>query len=183
MKFLKLSVLALLILFITTTYSQTKIQIEKAIAVIEHLSYNEFYLGIKCYHKTEITYYEVEKRIEINEILFLGKDKNFKTKRSFYLDDIDLTSMKYDLMELPTEPGLYFVTVNIDAKGKSIEVNTVEINKDEFPLPISDLKYYDKLIFTPAGKTFPKRLAEKFVENIKILLGVESYKRAPLLKL
>jgi hypothetical protein len=172
--------LALNVFFIGLTFGQTKAEREKAISIVENLFYDEFYLGVKCYNKIDITYYETDERIEINEIAFLGKDKHIKIKTSFYLDDVDLSSMKYDLYE--AEPDLYFVTVQLDAKGKSIEVYSVNTNKDKFPLPVSDSKYLDKFHLSPTGKSLPKRLALKFVENIRIMLGAESYKKATLFK-
>ncbi len=172
---------ALNVCFIGLTFGQTKAEREKAISIVENLFYEEFYLGVKCYNKIDITYHEMDERIEINEIAFFGKDQNIKTKTSFYLDDVDLSSMKYDLYE--AEPDLYFVTVQVDAKGKSIEVNSVDTNKDKFPVPVSDSKYVDQFHLSPTGKSLPKRLAEKFVENIGIMLGAESYKKATIFKL
>lgn len=170
--------LAINLIFVGFTFGQTKLERQKAISIIENLMYNEFYLGVKCYEKTEITYNEKEERIEINEIGFFGKDRFTTTKTSFYIDDIDLSSMKYDLLE-SGEPDLYFVTVNIDAKGKSIEFYMVDTNKSEFPVPVSTTDYRDWLIFSP-NKAIPQRLAEKFVENIKTLIGASEYKKAKI---
>ncbi len=172
--------LALNLFFVGFIFGQTKAEREKAISIVENLFYEEFYLGVKCYNKIEVTYHEPDKRIEINETAFFGKNQHIKTKTSFYLDDVDLSSMKYDLFE--AKPDLFFVTVQLDAKGKSIEVNSVDTNKDKFPLPVSDLKYLDKFRLSPAGKSLPKRLAEKFIENVRILLGAESYNKATLFK-
>ena len=141
--------------------------------------YNEYYLGVKHYEKTEITYNEIDNRIEINTFAFFGEGKNIKVKTSFYIDDLDLNTMKYDLFE--HEDGLLSVLVYINAKGESIELHMVDTNKSEFPTPVSTTEYRDKLRFS-TSKALPKPLAEKFVENIKIMLGAESYKKAILFK-
>ncbi|MDP2686612.1 MAG: hypothetical protein Q8O62_05290 [Aequorivita sp.] len=172
---------SLSLIFIGISFGQTKTERERAISIVETLFYEEFYLGVKCYNKIEIEYHEIDNRIEINETGFFGKDKYIETKTSFYLDDIDLTTMKYDLLE-SDKSDLYFVIVQLDAKDKSIEENSVNTNKAEFPYPTSDSRYLDKLNLSPTGKALPKRLAEKFVENIKIFLGAESYKKASLFK-
>lgn len=169
--------IALNLIFIGTIYSQTKIEKQKAISIIENLMYNEFYLGVKCYEKTEITYNEIDELIVINKIGFFGKDKHIKTKTTVYLDDIDLSSMKYDLFE--HEDGLLDVLVYINSKGEAIEEYIVETNKEAFPLPISDTRYRDKLRFS-TSKALPKPLAEKFVENIKILIGATEFKKSKL---
>lgn len=86
--------------------------------------------------------------------------------------------MKYDLY--PTNDGLFFVTVNIDAIGNSIEVYSIEVNKKEFPLPVSNTEYQNVLVLSPAGKSLPKIVAMRFVESIKKILGVENYRRTKL---
>jgi hypothetical protein len=167
------------LIFIGFTFGQTKLERQKAISLIENLMYNEYYLGVKHYEKTEITYNEIDNRIEINLIAFFGEGKNIKVKTSFYTDDLDLKTMEYDLYE--HEDGLISVLVYIDAKGESIEEQMVDTNKSEFPTPISSTKYKDKLRFSTT-KALPKPLAEKFVENIKILIGASEYKKSKLFK-
>ena len=92
------------------------------------------------------------------------------------MDDIDLTTMRYDYFKVRDD--LYHAMVIVDAKGKSIELNSVDTTKkDKFPYyPLQESKYLDKLRLT-VGKELPKRLMEKFVENIKIMLGAENCKK------
>jgi hypothetical protein len=171
--------IALNLIFVGFTIGQTKLERQKAISIIENLMYNEYYLGVKHYEKTEITYNEIDDRIEINVFAFFGEDKNIKVKTSFYIDDLDLKTMEYDLFE--HEDGLLSVLVYINAKGESIEEQMVDTNKSEFPTPVSSTKYRNKLRFS-TSKALPKPLAEKFVENIKILIGASEYKKAKLFK-
>ena len=171
--------LAINLIFAGFTFGQTKLERQKAISIIENLMYNEYYLGVKHYEKTEITYNEIDDRIEINLIAFFGKDKNITVKTSLYKDDLDLKSMKYDLFE--HEDGLFSVIVYINAKGETIEEYMVDTNKSEFPVPISSTKYLDKLRFS-TSKALSKPLAEKFVENIKILIGASEYKKSIIFK-
>lgn len=176
----KLLFLILFTFFIHFSYSQNNPEKEKSIAIIENALYHEFYLIDKCYHKTTIKYLDVENRIEIDNISYFGDDKNTKRKTSFYLEDLDLNTMKYDLYE--SEPGLFFVVIHVDAKEKSIEINSVEINKDKFPVPVSEINYLDKFKISPIGKSLSKSQAERFIENVRILLGAEKYEKAKLFK-
>ncbi|QBA63194.1 hypothetical protein [Muriicola soli] len=172
----------LIFLFISTqsTFAQTISERTEAILKVEKILYNEFYLGTKCYTKTDISFNENDKSFVIKNEMFLGKDQNIVSTRSFYRDDIDLNSMVYDLY--PAEDGLYFVTVNLKAKDRLIEVSIVEINRKEFPLPVSTSDYQDLLVLSPSGKSLPLPIALRFVENIKILFGVPSYNREKLYK-
>ena len=170
-------------LFIQFSYSQNNSDKEKSIAIIENALYHEFYLINKCYYKTTIKYSDVENRIEIDNITYFGDDKNTKRKTSFYLEDLedlDLNTMKYDLYE--SEPGLYFVVIHVNAKEKSIEINSVEINKDKFPVPVSETNYVDVFKISPIGKSLPISHVERFIENVRILLGAEKYEKATLFK-
>ena len=165
--------------FISTLSAQSKIEKQKAIAIIENIMYYEYYLGTKCYDKTEITYYDTEERIEINQTNYVDENSNFKNKYSFYLNDLDLTSMVYDLYE--SEPGLYFVAVQIIAKQKSVELNQISIYKKDFPYPTSKNEYLDKIeILSP--KAIPENIALRLVENLKVLFGVKNYRKVNLFK-
>lgn len=174
----KIYVLCLInIIFIGNLYCQTNIEKAKSIAIIENLVYDEFYLGTKCYEKTEITYHELEERIEFNGTSFISDDANFKTKISFYLSDLDLTSLGYDLYEY--KPGLYFVTILVNAKGKAVERNLITVDKAKFPYPTSKNEYLDKFDFSPT-KAVSEIIALKLVENIRILIGAKNYKKLEL---
>lgn len=166
------------LLFINSLFSQTENDKDKSIAVIENLMYHEFYLGTKCYDKIEITYYKLENRIEIIDTNYINENSNFKTITSFYINDLDLNSMVYNLYE--NKPGLYFVTIQIKAKEKTIEVNKTELNKEKFPYPVSELHYLEKLTISPTSKQLPENLAIKLIENVKILIGANGYKKEKL---
>ena len=165
--------------FIGTLSAQSKVERQKAIAVIENIMYYEYYLGTKCYDKTEIKYYDTEERIEINQSDYIDENSNFKNKYSFYLSDLDLTSLEYDLYE--NKPGLYFVFVQITAKPKSVELNQISIYKKDFPYPTSKNEYLDKLEIS-CSKAIPENMALKLVENLKVLFGAKNYRKVNLLK-
>ena len=165
--------------FIGTLSAQTKVERQKAIAIIENIMYYEFYLGTKCYEKTEIKYYDTEGRIEINKTNYIDENSNYKYKYSFYLSDLDLTSLVYDLYEY--EPGLYFFSVQIKSKPKSIEKNQISIHKKDFPYPTSKNEYLDKLEIS-CSKAIPENMALRLMENLKILFGAKNYRKLDLLK-
>lgn len=165
--------------FISTLCAQSKVEKQKAIAIIENIMYYEFYLGTKCYEKTEITYFDTEERIEINQTNYIDENSNFKNKYSFYLNDLDLTSLVYDLYE--NEPGLYFVFIQISAKPKSIEKNQVSIYKKDFPYPTSKNEYLDKIEIS-YSKVIPENIALRLVENLKVLFGAKNYRKVNLLQ-
>lgn len=165
--------------FISNLNAQSKTEKQKAISIIENILYYEYYLGTKCYEKTEIKYYDTEERIEIIQTNYFDENSNFKDKYSFYVNDIDLTSMVYDLYEI--EPGLYSVFIQIKAKPKSIEKNQVSIYKKDFPYPTSKNEYLDKIEIS-SSKTIPENLAIRLLDNLKVLFGVQNYRKVNLLK-
>ena len=165
------------ILFIGNLFSQTKTEKEKSISILESLYYQEYYLGTKCYNKVEITFNELEGKLEFKETAFLGENANFITKNTFYLIDLDLSSLKYDLYEFSL--GLYILSVRVNAKEKSIEKNLITVDISKFPYPTSKMEYLNNFTLIPS-KPFSESLAIKLVENIKILIGAKSYKKMKL---
>ncbi len=155
-------------------------EVEKAITIIEDLTYEEFYLPHKCFYKTKITITPDGDKIEKVDILYLGKENNTTTTTTFYIEDIDLNSMKFDLVEV--EEGLFYVNVQFDAFDNSITEKTLKTNLEKFPAPVSDIAYIKKLRFIPNSKALPKVLAMKYVENVKVLMGARQYERAKLWK-
>ncbi len=169
----------LLIITSINCFSQSGVDRNKAIEIVEELKYHEFYLGNKCYNKTEIDFNSTTERIEITSTDFLGEDQYLINKKIFYLDDIDLSTLVYDLIEV--EPNLYYVAIQAKSKGKSIEWKSVEMNKKEFPSPVSKTEYIDKLTFE-STRFMPKNLGMKLIENFRIILGADKINRVDLSK-
>lgn len=165
--------------FTCTLSAQSNADKKKAIAIIENIMYHEFYLGTKCYEKTEIFYYDVEERIEIIQTNYFDENTIFKNKYSFYLNDLDLSSLVYDITEY--EPGLYFVFIQISANPKSVEKNQINIDTKEFPVPTSKNEYLNKIELL-SSKAIPENMALRLLENLKILFGVKNYRKIDLLK-
>jgi hypothetical protein len=159
-------------IFSNNTFCQTNIEKAKSIAIIENIVYNEVYFDTKTYEKTVITYHELEGRIEFTETNYASDNINYLYKTSFYLSDLDLTSLVYDLYEL--KPGLYIVTLQVKAKGKVVEKNITTVDKRKSPYPTSENEYLNKFDFRPT-KLVSESIAIKLVENFKILIGAKNY--------
>jgi len=167
------------LIFIEKLFCQTNIERAKSIAIIENIVYDEVYFDTKTYDKTEITYHELEGRIEFKQTIFASDDLNYIYKTSFYLSDLDLTSLAYDLYELKS--GLYVVTLQVKAKGKVVERNKTTVNKEKFPYPTSENDYLEQFDFRPT-KAVSESIALKLVENFKILIGAKNYTKQKLIK-
>jgi hypothetical protein len=160
--------------FFSYINGQTNEERQKAISLVENLFYKEYYLGNKQYQKLEIIYYELEERFEIKKKMFFSEDVIIEDIMSFYLEDINLQTMSYYLSEIKQDE--FAVIIELKANENAVEYYTVETNKKEFPVPTSKREYSSKVDFMN-GKLLPKSLMKKYVENIKIMLGVKEYSK------
>ncbi len=158
-----------IIFIVNFTFSQSILDKKKAISIIEDLNYNEYYFDIKCYDKSEINYDPLTSKVEINNFTFLGEDNNIKTKTSFYLTDLDLSTFKVEYFEM--DDGLLLCSIRVKALKSSISRQIVTINKKKYKYPNSDTFYYDELVFD-TNRKLPKNQLDKLIENFKILLGI-----------
>jgi hypothetical protein len=135
------------------------------------------------YDKTEITFFEKERRIEIKNINFLGKERQSNCVHSFYLEDLDPTTLVYDLFESPDHPGELFLYIQMTAKEGAISQFCVNDDKTNKFYVGPYQTNYSRDILRPlptSGKSFSKNYAEKLIENYSILFGNTGYKRAKL---
>lgn len=170
----KFKIMFLCVLWMSIGYSQSLSEKKKAISIIEDLSYTEYYIGTKHITSAKIYFEPETNKIEIIDIFYAGEERNTKTKRSFYVEDIDLESMEYEVRKI--EEDKCFVTVRFQAKGNVIEINSVDTNLSKFPYPTSKTQYTDELWFYPVGKVLSEYLAMKYVNNIQVLMGAKNYK-------
>lgn len=168
-----------LCLFSSNSFAQDLEEIMKAISIIESLSYEEYYVGEKCYNQTKITYSEVNKLLIIEDENYVGKDFKIKRKYSVFLNDIDLNSMIVDYQEIST--GKYAIKILIRTKDNTIEEYVVETDNSKSPYPKSTSDYTNKLYFSANSKLLSKPLIEKYIQNIQVLLGVNKFKKDKLL--
>lgn len=165
----KIYLAAFIFLIVLNVNSQTKEQKLKAISIIESLSYEEVFLGEKLVASVKINYDDNTKKIEIIETLTDNVNINNIKKTIFYIDDLELSSLSVDMWKMNS--GLFAPIVRVNGKGSVIEEINIEENKRKFPYPTSETKYLEKLAIFPGTKNLPKELAQKYIENVKVLLG------------
>jgi len=160
-------------------FCQNSTEINKAIKIIEGISTYEEVFGTVNKTTTDITYSEKSGQITHSHILNMDGIDELSVKMSFYLDDIIKSSMIYDFYKLSEEE--YILKILIETKNKSVEKTVVDMGKDN-PIPISNTTYSNKIMFFVSGRTVAEYLLKKYLDNIKVLIGVEKYERKHFIK-
>ncbi|MGC1632681.1 MAG: hypothetical protein WA749_11280, partial [Gelidibacter sp.] len=134
---MKKTLCTLLVLFTCIVHSQTYEEIQKSIRIVEDLYYHEVYLGVKTYQKLNISLDTLSNKISYNKTRYIREDLNTKWTDTFYLEDVDSVSVRvYHLVNI--EPGLknkYNLVISVKTGENLIKNESLELNKDEFPLP------------------------------------------------
>lgn len=158
------------ILFVSSGYSQSVDERQKAIATLESLTYEKIPFSDGGYNKLVFEYFELDERMEITAILFMNSDRHIEHKHVFYLEDLDLNSLTYNFIEW--QPGSFLVEARINAKQNSIEKIVSETNLGQNPFPLDESEFLDVMRIVPI-KSLSKGLAEKFIKNVQIALGAK----------
>ena len=166
----KIILLLVSLLLSANVFSQTVEEKRKAISIIEDLTYEEYYLGIKCFEQVKINFDTQTGRIEIDHYSYLGDDKNIRSKKIFYLSDLDLSTFNFQTAEI--EKGKFMLDINIKAKEESITQTVVSVDKKQFMYPVSKTEYLS-LLNIGSTKNLSQFLLDKLILNYKILLGVK----------
>jgi hypothetical protein len=157
-----------ILLFWNTLFAQNDEQ-TKAVAVIENLTYREYYLPDKCYDKTEISFVKNSNRIVIKQTNYLGEDRLITSTNSVFLEDLDSSILYYDIADIN---GSLYVLIKVPAKNKTVEKLSVSINKSKSTLTNSTKEYLD-YIMIGCTKSLSKNLAQKLVDSYQILFGTK----------
>lgn len=149
-------------------FSQSQ-QTSKAIETIKDLSYEETTYGVS---EVNIIYKESTGRIEKSSEINLGNGYIQQTyKYKFYLDDLDPTSLNVKIDDIMDNS--YSVQVEVYTKnGNSIEFYNRDVNPDNPINPIIKTEYLNKVRFSANNKLLSKSLADRYVEQVKVLLGI-----------
>ncbi|MGL2966923.1 hypothetical protein [Flavobacterium sp. XGLA_31] len=166
----KIILLIISVSSITNIYSQTIAERNKAISIIEDLTYDEYYLGTKCFEQEKINYDPQTGKIEIESYSYFGEDNNIRVKKVFYISDLYLKTIKIQTAEIEKEK--YMLDINIEAKEGSVTQTMVTVDKKQFVYPVSKTEYLNSLNIGSV-RTLPQYLLDKLLDNYKILLGIK----------
>jgi hypothetical protein len=166
-------------LFSFCCFCQNSNEINKAIEIIEGISTYEEVFGTVDKTTTDITYFEKSGQITHSHIFNMDGVDELSVKMSFYLDDVIKSSMIYDFYKLSDDN--YLLKIEVVTKNKSVEKTVVDMGKDN-PIPISKTTHSNKIMFFISGRTVSEYLLKKYLDNIKILIGAEEYKRERFIK-
>lgn len=146
-------------------------QTSKAIEIIKDLSYEKTTYGVS---EVNILYKESTGRIEKSSEINLGNGYIQQTyKYSFYLDDLDPTTFNARIENIMGNE--YSIQIEIETNnGDSIEFYNRDVNPDNPINPVIKTEYRNKVIFSANNKLLSKSLADKYVEHVKVLLGISS---------
>ena len=169
----------IIVLFSFCGFSQNSTEINKAIKIIEGISTYEEVFGTVDKTTTTITYSEQSGQITHSHIFNMDGVDELSVKMSFYLDDVIKSSMVYDFYKLSDNE--YLLKIEIETKSKSVEKTVVDMGRDN-PIPMSKTTYSNKIMFFISGRTVSEYLLKKYLNNIKVLIGVEKYERKHFIK-
>ncbi len=166
----KIILLVVCLLLSANTFSQTVEEKRKAISIIEDLTYDEYYIATKCIEQIKINFDSKTGRIEIDSYSYFGDDNNVRSKKVFYISDLDLSTFNFQTAEI--DKGKFMLDINIKAKEGSITQTLVSVDKSQFTYPVSKTEYLN-VLNVGTTKLLSQFLIDKLLLNYKILLGVK----------
>lgn len=164
---MKLVFLTFLLCYFPLSLKAQSDRIKIAIKTIEDLSYEENTFGTS---EVDVNYDAITEKVSFTKSFFLTED-NYGTYRStFYLDDVDKASFEAEIT--PILDG-YSVDIRIKTDGNNVEFWSKDMDKKKFFKPIIKTEFRNIIILSN-NKILPKSFALRYLDSIKILIGIEA---------
>ncbi len=178
---MKKLLILILLLASLKAYNQNISDLKNTISVIEDISSFENRVGPMVTNTTtQIIYSKDLGKVEHKTHLDFVDEKDESTiTMTLYLNDIIDSSMTYDYYEI--RDNEYLIKIRLKTKSKSVEIKRVSITSSS-PFPISEVEITDKIEFYASGRILSKYLMEKYLENIKNLVGINDCPRNEFIK-
>jgi clan AA aspartic protease (TIGR02281 family) len=148
--------------------------VESDISAIEESgTYSETVFGIENNFKVEIDY-----NLDTGKVVYkkTSDELNVITiwEITFNLNDIIKTSMEHNFWA--SENDLYNIWIDFKTKDKTIEWKTTEYKKGKKYTAITNKEFKDFMVITANNNDLPKAYLEKYLNNWKSFLGIETSK-------
>jgi clan AA aspartic protease (TIGR02281 family) len=148
--------------------------VESDISAIEESgTYSETLFGIENNFKVEIDYNSDTRKVVYKKT---SDELNVITiwEITFNLNDIIKTSMEHNFWA--SENDLYNIWIDFKTKDKTIEWKTTEYKKGKKYTAITNKEFKDFMVITANNNDLPKAYLEKYLNNWKSFLGIETSK-------
>lgn len=148
--------------------------VESDISAIEESgTYSETVFGIENNFKVEIDYNSDTGKVVYKKT---SDELNVITiwEITFNLNDIIKTSMEHNFWA--SENDLYNIWIDFKTKDKTIEWKTTEYKKGKKYTAITNKEFKDFMVITANNNDLPKAYLEKYLNNWKSFLGIETSK-------
>lgn len=148
--------------------------IKSSISKLETYWYVEDYFGnYKTYDKLIIDHDKDVDKYVVERISYFGDDSYTKYKYVFFLSDIDLNGVVYEIRKL--EDNTFNFLAKIKTKDDSIYYTKTIVNKSKSLFPKRESKYIRELKLY-SMKDFSLDIIHKMVDNLNVIFQTNNFK-------